>query len=50
MKKIFAFIFAVMAVMFMNVPFLGTAEAARVAVVPIQIDETKVERSGDFNS
>ena len=50
MKKIFAFIFAVMAVMFMNVPFLGTAEAARVAVVPIQIDETKVERAGDFNS
>ena len=50
MKKIFAFIFAVLAVVFVNVPFAGTAEAARVAVVPIQIDDTKVERAADFNS
>lgn len=50
MKKIFAFILAVTAVVFVNVPFTGTAEAARVAVVPIQIDESKVERAGDFNT
>ncbi len=50
MKKIFAFIFVSLAVMFMNIPFSGTAEAARVAVLPIQIDETQVERAGDFYS
>ena len=49
MKKIFTFIFAVLAVMFMSGPFFGTAEAARVAVVPIQINEQLVERAADFN-
>ena len=49
MKKVFAFILAVLAVVFVNGPVIGTAEAARVAVIPIQIDETKVERSADFN-
>lgn len=49
MKKTFTFIFAVLAVLFMHVSFIGTAEAARVAVVPIQINEQQVERSGDFN-
>ena len=50
MKKLFAFIFAVLAVLFMNVPFAGTVEAARVAVVPIQINDSLVERATDFNS
>ena len=50
MKKIFAFIFASLAVIFMSVPFGGTAEAARVAVLPIQIDEAQVERASDFYS
>ena len=49
MKKIFTFIFAVLAVMFMNVPFAGTAEAARVAVVPIQVNDKLIERAADFN-
>ena len=49
MKKIFTFIFAALAVMFMNGPLFGTAEAARVAVVPIQINDQLVERSADFN-
>ncbi len=49
MKKLFTFIFAVLAVLVMNVPFIGTAEAARVAVVPIQIDDQKVSRAADFN-
>ena len=34
----------------MNVPCIGTVEAARVAVIPIQIDENKVERAADFYS
>ena len=49
MKKLFAFIFAVLAVLFMNIPFVGTAEAARVAVVPIQTNDEKVERAADFS-
>ena len=49
MKKVFALIIAVLAVVFVNIPFIGTAEAARVAVVPIQTDDTKVERFADFN-
>ena len=49
MKKLVAFIFVLLAVFFMNAPFAGTAEAARVAVVPIQINDELVERSADFN-
>ena len=50
MKKLFAFVFAALAVLFMQVPFTGTAEAARVAVVPIQVDDKLVQRAGDFKS
>ena len=49
MKKLFTFIFAVLAVLFVNVPFAGSAEAARVAVVPIQTNDKLVERAADFN-
>lgn len=49
MKRVFAFIFAVLSVVFMQVPFTGTAEASRVAVLPIEVDEAQVERAGDFN-
>lgn len=49
MKKIFTFIFAVLTVLFIQAPFAGTAEASRVAVVPIQINEELVERAADFN-
>ena len=49
MKKFLTFIFAAMAVLFMNIPLAGTAEAARVAVVPIQVNDELVERAADFN-
>ena len=49
MKKLMAFLCSVLAVLFMNVALLGTAEAAHVAVIPIDVD-VKVERAGDFNS
>lgn len=49
MKRLFAFIFAVLTVFFMNMPFSGKAEAAWVAVVPVEVDES-VERAGDLNS
>jgi predicted GTPase len=49
MKRIFLFLMTVLTVVFMQVPFFGTAEAARVAVVPIQINDQLVERAADFN-
>lgn len=49
MKKLFVFIFAALTVLFMNVPLTGTAEAAKVAVVPIQTNDELVERAADFN-
>ena len=49
MKKLVAFILVLLAVFFMNAPFAGTAEAARVAVVPIQTNDKLVERAADFN-
>ena len=49
MKKIFTFIFTVLTVLFIQAPFFGTAEAARVAALPIQVDESQVERAADFN-
>ena len=50
MKRLLTFIFAALTVLFMQIPFAGTAEAARVAVVPIQIDDKLVARAADFNS
>jgi hypothetical protein len=50
MKKATLFIVAVLSAFFLNLTCNTTAEAARVAVIPIQINEKKVERSGDFNS
>lgn len=50
MKRMFAFVFAVMAVLFLQLPFSGTAEAAWVAVVPIEINDAKVARASDFNN
>ena len=49
MKKLFTFIFAALTVLLMNVSFTGTAEASRVAVVPIQVNEELVPRAADFN-
>ena len=49
MKKLFAFMIALVTVFLVNMPFSGTAEAAYVAVVPIDINVDKVERAADFN-
>ena len=50
MKKFLTFLFAVAAVFLMNISFFTTAEAARVAIVPLQTDEKEVKRSSDFSS
>ncbi len=50
MKRIFAFVFSALVVLFMQVPFSGTVEAAWVAVVPIEINDSKVVRGSDFNN
>ena len=49
MKKIVSFVFMALTVLLLSTPLGGVAEAARVAVVPIQIDDQKVERAADFN-
>ncbi len=50
MKIIKSLLAAVLAVLFVNISILGTAEAARVAVLPLQFNETAMERAGDFTS
>ena len=49
MKKILSFVVALFTVVLMQAPFVGTAEAGYVAVIPIDIDVDQVERAGDFN-
>lgn len=48
MKRLFSFVLSVLCVLLINAPFAGTAEAARVAVVPLQVDDKVVERAADF--
>ncbi len=50
MKKYFLFMASVLTVILFNGLFFGTAEATRVAIVPIQIDEQNVERVSDFTT
>ncbi len=50
MKKTMKQIFFVIAILFLSIAATGRVEAAWVAVVPIQVDDTKVERAGDFNN
>ena len=50
MRKALFFLLATLTAFCMNLSWIERAEAAWVAVVPIQIDDTKVERSGDLNS
>lgn len=50
MKRIFLFMMAVLSVFCLTTGFTGKAEAARVAVLPIQINEAQVERGSDWNS
>ena len=47
MRKIFVYMLAVLAVLFVNLPLSGSAEAARVAVVPIQVND-EIGRAADF--
>jgi len=50
MKRVLAFVFATLFVLFMQVPLSGAAEAARVAVAPIEINNARVARASDFNN
>ena len=50
MKKITTIIVSVLAVLFMNLSFMETVEAARVAVLPIQFSDAVMERTSDFTS
>ena len=50
MKRVFAFVFTVLTVLFLQAPLAGTAEAGWVAVVPIEINDAKVARASDFNN
>ena len=48
MRKVVWSLFSALAVLFLNIALINQAEAARVAVVPIEIDEARVERANDF--
>ena len=50
MKKKMWSLLSVLTALLINVVFVGQAEAAWVAVVPIEVNEAKVERATDFNS
>ena len=50
MRRWFAVFVTVLAFVFMQFPLSCVAEAARVAVVPIQFNESRVERVSDFTS
>lgn len=50
MKKILMLMMAVLSVFCLTTGFTGRAEAAKVAVLPIQVNEEKVERGSDWNS
>ena len=50
MKKIIALLFAILSAFFVNTSFLETAEAARVAVLPLQFSNDNMERASDFTS
>ena len=50
MNKVIWSLLSALTVLFVNIGLAGQAEAAWVAVVPIEINEAKVERASDFNS
>ena len=50
MKKLIALLFAFLTFLFVNTTFLGAAEAARVAVLPLQFSDDSMERASDFTS
>ena len=50
MKRKFVYLFSLLIIVFLNILSFGTAEAARVAVIPIQVDGSQVKRAADFES
>lgn len=48
MRKILYFAVVFLAVLLVNGPFICIAEAARVAVAPVQVNDEKVARATDF--
>lgn len=50
MKRKFVYLFSLLVIVFLNIVSFGTAEAARVAVIPIQVDGSQVKRAADFES
>ncbi len=50
MKKVTTLLAVILAVLFVNQFFVRTAEAARVAVLPLQLSDAVLERGGDFTS
>ena len=50
MKRILSVLIAIMSVFFVSTSFPGAAEAARVAVLPIQFSDAVLERANDFTS
>lgn len=49
-KKLIVFMVMLCFVLFIQASLSGSAEAARVAIAPIQINESKVERASDFSN
>lgn len=50
MKKKIINLFSLLVIVSLGILFFGTAEAARVAVIPIRVDEIQVKRAADFES
>lgn len=50
MKKLLSFVCALLMAMAVNMSFSVTAEAARVAVLPLQFKDLNMERAGDFTT
>ena len=50
MKKKFIHLFSLLIIVSLSILSFGIAEAARVAVIPIQVDESRVKRAADFES
>ena len=50
MKRKFVYLFSLLVIVFLNILSFGTTEAARVAVIPIQVDGSQVKRAADFES
>ena len=50
MRRKLVYLFSLLIIVFLSMLSFGAAEAARVAVIPIQIDGNQVKRAADFES